>query len=350
MGNNRCTILSIHRYYENEFDRSKLDLFNEQLVRDLRNVISEDICNFIIVECDGGKSLYVNKFIHIGITRGLFKCYAIEIRQPIQVCLQFNRNKRSLADIASTIEDLDKYPPPARTTLLDPTSLLLEINHSSQLSMIQNNRIKIHEMTSNLSQLLNDRKVMDLVKSSMSMQLKTSSNECVSISTEKVKFDQPPPPHDDILPVFTPVKIIDHQHAHLPTFEETLMEFKVHRVFDYTHKANSKLRDFVKDIDTERIAEKLKSITQRKKILQYLKQAERPEDTVSNPKYPNNWEVIQQDRPPLKNKRKKKLTAKIIRVLAAKEGESRLTTEYVQDDNQLDYEDISSDDLEDDDL
>lgn len=292
MGNNRCTILSMHRYYENEFDHSKLDLFNEQLVRDLRNAISEDICNFIIVECDGGKSLYVNKFIHIGITRGLFKCYAIEMRQPIQVCLQFNRNKRSLEDIASTIEDLDKYPPPARTTLLDPTSLLLESHQSSQLKMIQDNPIEIHKMTSNLSQLLNDRNVMDLVKSSMSMQLQTRSNEYVSSFTEEVNFDQPPPPIVDTLPVFTPNKIIDHQHAHLPTFEEILTEFRVYRAFDYTHKANSKLRDFVKDIDTEKIAEKLKSVAQRKKILQYLKLAERPEDTVSNPKYPNNWEKI----------------------------------------------------------
>lgn len=94
------------------------------------------------------------------------------------------------------------------------------------------------------------------------------------------------------------------------------------RVIDYKHVSTPQLQALIKDVDVDKIIQKRKAVALRKKILEYLKNAERPEDTVSNPKYPRNWEpILPENRPPLKNKRKKKLTPKIRRVLAHKREE-----------------------------
>jgi len=101
------------------------------------------------------------------------------------------------------------------------------------------------------------------------------------------------------------VKIFDYKHTHLKTFEEQLMEIKISRVVDYNHQTNQQLSEFIRDVEVDRIIEKRKAAALRKTILEYLRNAERPEETVSNPKYPNNWEVIPRERPPRKSRRSK---------------------------------------------
>lgn len=156
---------------------------------------------------------------------------------------------------------------------------------------------------------------------------------------------QPQEPSYDNCPTFTPAKIIDYKHVHMPTLAEQLLEFKVFRVIDYKHRTTANLREYVKDIEVDRIIERRKAVALRKKILEYLRSAERPEDTVSNPKYPRNWEKIPVERPPLKNKRKKKLTPKIKRILAQRES-AWMTQGYRATGRTMELEEISSDDDE----
>lgn len=344
MGNNRCTIVSMNRYYENKFDRANLDKFNERLLHDFRIKVRENICNFIIVECEGGRTLYLNKFIHIGITMGHFKCYSIEIRQPLEICLRFNRNDRSIADISGIIGDLDKHPPPAKTILLDPTSLLINNRQLMNEAM----QVRVHtgsEQSLNLVRLLQNKNVMDLLKSSLAtLRIEPVKNE--NITANNVHFAQLPvgEPFIENCPILKPFKIIDYEHTHRLTFGEKIIEFKVFRTVDYKHIANLELKDFLISIDIDKVIEKLRKEELRKKILNHLKYAETPEQTVSNPKYPRNWEVIPRERLPLRNKRKKKLTPKIMRVIAEKKN-MWMETEYCNVDinSKMCYEDISSD-------
>lgn len=346
MRNNRCTIVSMNRYYENKFDRAHLDKFNERLLHDLRMKVREDICNFIIVECEGGRTLYLNKFIHIGITMGNFKCYSIEIRQPLKVCLQFNRNGRSIADITEIIGDLDRHPPPAKTILLDPTSLLVKNRQSMSEEATQVRVQTGNEQSLNLAELLQNKNVMELLKSSLDtlrMQPIENSN---NIANDNVHFSQlqVEEPFFDNCPIYKPSKIIDYEHIHQQTFGERIREFKVFRSVDYKHIANSELNDFLKNFDIDKVIEKLRNEAVRKKILGHLKCAETPEQTVSNPKYPRNWEAIPRERPPLRNKRKKIITPKILRAIAEKKSMWMKAEGCTVDiNNKMCYEDISSD-------
>lgn len=121
------------------------------------------------------------------------------------------------------------------------------------------------------------------------------------------------------LPTFTPKKIIDYGHVHKKTFCELLQEFQVYSKIDYKHQTSLKLQKFIENVDVDKIIKKRKSIVARRKILEYLKTAKRPEDTVSNPCYPKNWKTVEsEDRKPSTNKRKKKLTNKIQQVVAKK--------------------------------
>lgn len=165
---------------------------------------------------------------------------------------------------------------------------------------------------------------------------------------QEVNMMIPPPyqkPPFEECPIFKPAKVIDYDHIHKQTFEESLMEFKIFRTIDYNHKTTIKLGDFLKDIDVDKVIEKRKAIALRKKILEYLRSAERPEDTVSNPKYPKNWEIIVQERPPRKSKRRKIITAKIKRVLLEKSRDenSWMTKGYVPN-QEMELETISSSD------
>lgn len=222
-------------------------------------------------------------------------------------------------------------------------------------------------MASNIASFLQDENVMSLVKSQLNTQtsrqelpekttkqMENSSGFVVGVPHQAFKlsaipqdntvnaksfgrisskpkpvvlipavFDTPPPspkpvpkPYENC-PVFTPLKITDHNHKHTPTLSEILMEFRAWKVIDYHHQTTLKLKEFIKDIDIDKVVEKRKAVALRKKTLGYLKTVENPEDTVSNPKYPKNWEAVKSAREPPRNKRKKKMTPKIKTVLAS---------------------------------
>lgn len=410
MGNNKCTVLSLHEFHDGS---PKLKKTQEELLNEFKNILREEFFNFIVVEIDGGKLNYFHKFVHNAITLGHFKIYFIEIHQPYDICMMYNVNRRSFGEIIDTIEDIDRFQPSHKHDLLDPTSLLKPptVENLARVPPADDSG-SIGDLATNLAQLLNNKNVMDLLQSQLnpgmignqtgpstaphpkpmiSSQIRPGQSRPLMTDTmippphlQQIQFqprqnqqqqnnfatfdnvgsfssfpnpnaavkeafdfnyNQPPPqePTYDNCPTFTPSKIIDYKHVHMPTLYEQLLEFKVFRVIDYKHRTSLSLREFVKDIDTDRIIEKRKSVALRKKILEYLKNAERPEDTVSNPKYPRNWEVIKRVRPPLKNKRKKKMTVKIIRVLA-RIDDTWMTKGYSASGNsRMDLEEISSD-------
>lgn len=61
---------------------------------------------------------------------------------------------------------------------------------------------------------------------------------------------------------------------------------KLHRLSSTSLKTN------VNDMDQENKKQLEESRRKREKILYYLRLAKSPQETVSNPRYPNNWEPV----------------------------------------------------------
>lgn len=466
-----------------------IDKHQESIMYEFRSMIKAGFFNLVIIEVEGPKLMYFNKYVHIGITLGDFKCYVIEIYQTYDVCKKYQQNDRTMTEILEAVDEIERFQSPAKTMLLDPTYLLqVEKPEAAEVSVSND---KTNDLAANLAQLLQNKNVMELLQSELNKPkplmsqtvlpprhfpqptideyresqfgepssssvyndkqnqpkntTRSGYSACSSAGPRQinkfledpfigktsfgpVKFDnlgnqnqfnedcesfddsynpvnrnqprfnqihmnqqtsyhgssnydnsrnnqfnemqgyvnpqmnlsqirdgkenfnsnfiqQPPPdPTYEDVPTFTPAKITDYKHAHIPTLSEQLMEFKVFSVIDYKHRSTYKIQEFIRDVDVDKIIEKRKAIALRKKTLEYLRNAERPEDTVSNPTYPRGgWIVInQRERLPLKNKRKKKKTAKILRILASKD-ESWMTKGY-DGTEEMELDDISSSD------
>lgn len=333
--------------------------------------------NFIIVILNGCTIQQLNKIAHTGFVLGKYHAYSIEVHQMREICEKYNTQNRSIMDIINGNEDLDRYPSPARISVIDPTSLfkpriansntrsLSHPNSNTSLAAAESSPANIEDFAQKMAKILQDRKVIEILQAQLqsnpaqhqsdspmqnnntyqqTSQFEQSLGKENMISRNSIEaiFDE--------FPVFKPSKVLDYNHEHIPTLEEQLMEFRVIRMVEYNHRETPKLRDFIKDVDVDKIIEKRKAVALRKKILEYLKNAERPEDTVSNPKYPKNWEMIVVERPPRKNKRRKLSTPKIKRILLERSREENAwmtkgyTTLTTYESVKMDLEEISSED------
>jgi YLP motif-containing protein 1 len=371
--NDRCAILSIDKHIKDTYNINETERYNQELFNECRELIKAGFINFIVVILNGCSVQQFNRMAQIATAKG-YQTYSIEIHQPLEVCLQYNDSERNKNEISYAIEDLNRFPTPLKFTILDPTSLFVpkttnmmtEIGESSSISnaaATSQSSNNINDLATNLAQLLQNQNVLKLLQSQMNNQqpspqplMTTNIPPPINFMQSPANFTQPRSNNEFYqnveCPIFKPTKVIDYEHEHKQTFEEQLMEFRVFRSIEYNHQDTHNLKEFIRDIDVDKIIEKRKAVALRKKILEYLRNAERPEDTVSNPKYPKNWEVIVIDRPPRRNKRKKKMTAKIKRVLFQKSHEenSWMTTGYKRDEK-MDLEEISSDDdMEDNDV
>lgn len=354
MGNSQCLSLSVNQLLDQGDQRQ------EDLLLALRKAINS--VDFITIEIEGGRLLYYNKFVHIATTlaQSPFQCYGIEIFQKREICLRYNRNGCAVKKIDEIVRDLSNFHT-TLVTLLDPTSLLKSGNEEpAVLSSIPPQHL--NKFAQEVTKLLHNSSVLNILQSQLNpnnlkplleqptaaplpdfdrmdgnIRTKRSINQP---QTSKFFSDSSKQGNFADCPTFNPLKIIDHKHVHRPTFTELLMEFKVFKVVEYAHKTTESLQKFIEDVDTDKIIEKRKAVAQRRKILEYLKNAKNPAETVSNPKYPNNWEVIPRERPPRRNKRMKKLTAKIRRVKSAFDQDWMVKGYEVT----MDYEEISSDD------
>lgn len=390
--NDRCQILSIRKFIVNNiYDPRKADEYDMKQLNDCRDMMQVGHNNFAIVVLNGCGIKHFNKIAHMAFSMGKYECYSIEIHQKSEVCVKYDTYKRSIIDIRIANEDLVRFSTPIRIKLLDPSSLYFpKIKPQQQPALTDKpppNFEKIQaspasnanlsptteEFTKNIAQLLQNENVMQILQAQMKnnqsgqpMQFQNKQQQQQQQPFHQQNFNRMPPMHQMRepppkpftpknqanfslvdCPIFKSTKVIDYNHAHRQTFEESLMEFKVFRTIDYNHMTSYKLNDYIKDIDVDKVIEKRKAVALRKKILEYLRSAERPEDTVSNPKYPRNWEVLEHVRPPRKSKRRKRLTAKIKRILMEKcrDENSWMTKGYVRDENeQMELEAISSDD------
>ncbi|CAG9804776.1 unnamed protein product [Chironomus riparius] len=385
--NDRCKILSIRKFIVNHiYDPRKADEYDMQQLNECRDMMQEGYNNFVIVVLNGCGIKHFNKIAHMAFSIGKFECYSIEIHQKSEVCHKYDTYNRSIIDIKEANEYLVRFSTPIRIKLLDPSSLyfpklkpqpiltdkpppIFEKSQPPPQSIPSN----AEEFTKNIAQLLQNENVMQILQAQIKNNQSSQSMQVQNQQSQQQQQNQPfqqnfnrmppmiqmrePPPKSFIpknqanfslvdCPIFKSTKVVDYNHVHKQTFEESLMEFKVFRTIDYNHMTSYKLNEFIKEIDIDKVIEKRKAIALRKKILEYLRSAERPEDTVSNPKYPRNWQVEERERPPRKSKRRKRLTAKIKRILMEKcRDNSWMTKGYVRDENeQMDLETISSDD------
>lgn len=342
-GNDRCQIVEAK-------GKNFQAIHNE-----LMDIIREGYINFIIVVLTKASVQQMSIIAGSAFKRGLFQSFSIEIHQKLEACMKNNVNRVQISEIREAIENLVQNPTPLRTPILDATSLLCPKPRKEEEPKAEK-PIDIASLTN----LLKDQNVMDLVQKlsqPTTAQPKNANNYNTSQQQNQHQqqsfvpnqrsfnnYQQDRNSEDPVnanvieeCPAFEAKKVIQYDHQHKPTFEEQLLEFKIFRIIDYKHQTKQELQDIKRTVDIDKIIEKRKAVAQRKKILEYLRNAERPEDTVSNPLYPKNWEIIPRDRPPRRNKRKKIKTAKIRRVLMEKQNNQNSSA------SRMDLEEISSD-------
>lgn len=405
--NDRTKIITIRNYIIGKnYDPSKAGEYDEKQFNEFKELTLEGFRNFIIVVLNGCGIRLFNRLTHFACNK--FDVFTIEVHQKPEICQQYSKYRRNITEITNAIDDLMRFSTPIKFKLLDPISLYypnsydddesyhglqpststatanskpfrqsvssahktqphLNTESFSSVAPTRNTILNLNnviqqqtqqssqdDFAEKMAQILKNEKVLELLQAHMnSAPAPQSQAQPPNNSHSRFQQQSQPQASFEEVPVFKPEKVVDYNHLHKPTFEESLMEFKVFRTIEYKHRTSHMLNDFVKDVDVDKIIEKRKAVALRKKILEYLRNAQRPEDTVSNPKYPRNWEVIQRERPPRKSKRRKRLTAKIKRILLikTKDENSWMTKGYVKDTNEpMDLEAISSesdDDLND---
>lgn len=350
LGNHRIRILSSNKSNEGRSERYMMEKYQDNMIREFRDELRDGNCNFFIIEMDGGSMMTVKKFQHAAMMFGRVEVYLIELHQRLEEFMNYGRNRRNASQIKQTMEDIINEPPPANIQLIDPSSIYNRnpkvemMNRISQRSMSQRDysteahRVKpywkervlnplsdlkttesITDLASQLTELL---KIPDVLQTVLESFTDLSLSENFVTNSHK-KVNDGITPAVETCEIFKPETVIDYNHEPINSVDERLFIFTVAKVIDYGHRSPENLKDFVKDVDLDKIMKRNKEIKTRRKIIWYLQIAEKPEDTVSNPKYPNNWELIWRDRAGCRTKRKKKKTAKIVKILKANRKKNR---------------------------
>ncbi|KAL7014917.1 hypothetical protein ACKWTF_016193 [Chironomus riparius] len=122
--------------------------------------------------------------------------------------------------------------------------------------------------------------------------------------------------HLEKFPSCEPKKVIEYEHKTKWIDDGKILEVNPSKIFDYSHNRTQYLLNMVADIDIDTVIEekKAKKIDQK---LNFYKQFEMTEGMTTSV-YPQNWEKINIQRPPLNGKRKKNKTKKILKILDQK--------------------------------
>jgi hypothetical protein len=117
-------------------------------------------------------------------------------------------------------------------------------------------------------------------------------------------------------PSCEPTNVIEYDHKPIIVDDSKILEVNPSKILDYSHNRTQYLLSMVGDVDIEAVIEKKKAEIVEQKV-NFYKQYEKKMGMKTNV-YPQNWEKIDVQRPPLNGKRKKKKTAKIQKILEQK--------------------------------
>lgn len=337
-GNTRSTFIS-----ENDLDsressryrRPMMDPYNENLAMKLRDEFKKGFYNFYVIELEGGSLQIIRRLQQMGSFDDNYHFLLIECSQPIEVLRKFARKRRRYQMAEATVEEMKRNPPPRNIQLIDPTWVYERIRPDRMMTLMMKSvesrdysneahivdakvdkienpleKLEIKEDFSNLSlqlaDIVKDPEILALLQSSVSVislqEEDRASNEIARMEKELL----------DSSPSLEPEIVYDYNHRSLPSLDEIINTFEVRNVYNYSHRSTPRLKEIVENINLDEIIAKRRATRLRSKVLWYLGIAEKPEHTVSNPKYPNNWEIAAAYRPEAIGKRKKILTKKIL--------------------------------------
>ena len=155
--------------------------------------------------------------------------------------------------------------------------------------------------------------------------------------------------HLDKFPSCEPSNVIEYHHEPIIVDDGKILEVNPSKVLDYSHNRTQYLLNMVEEVDIDAVIEEMKAEKMEQKV-NFYKQYEKKKG-MKTCIYPQNWEKIKVERPPLNGKRKKKKTAKIQKLLEQKsmttvqKGVKRLKLEEmnsqgeVQNESSMDIDD-----------
>jgi adenylate kinase family enzyme len=315
-----------HDFYDRH-DRYKIN--DDALYRKFQDDLRKKQTTFYIVELEGGNRSTMQSFEDLAISFGKTKPYMIEIHQPQEVCMRFCRNFRSRMEISKICEDIEKFEPSEKVLLIDPTELYKRDYNCEKMISIMKKSMKARNYSTGAHRMdyepnpiknpLNGMTFTDEPKDMAGQIYEVLQDpeilQMVLPLISKMSLDEKA--HQDKLKllegkIFTPKKVFDYNHQHKATWDEIFTTCQPSVIINYNHQTSEKLSEVVKDIDIDAEIEMRKTLQRKEKILWYLENAEKPEDTASNCDYPNNWEIAtHMDELKVTRKRKKNKTEKL---------------------------------------
>lgn len=335
-GNKRSIFISENDIHESSsrYRRPMMDPYNENLAMKLRDEFKKGFYNFFAIELEGGSLQIIRRLQQMDSFEDHYQFFLVECRQPLEVLRKFARKRRRYQMAEATFEDMKRNPPPRNIQLVDPTWVYERIKPDKMMTLMMKSvqsrdysneahivdakvdkienpldKLEIKEdfadLSLHLADIVKDPEILALLQSSVSVislaEEDEASNEISRMEKELL----------DNCPTLQTQIVYDYNHQSIPSLKDIIFTFQVRNVYNYSHRSTPRLKEIVKNINLDEIIAKRRATRVRSKVLWYLRNAEKPEHTVSSPKYPNNWELATAYRPEATGKRKKILNKKL---------------------------------------
>lgn len=288
------------------------DLYQDHLLKKFRDELREGICNFFVVEIEGGSISTFKRLYHAAAMFGGLSGYLIEMLQQKEICVEYSKYQRKPNEIGQIIDEIIREPPSTNIILIDPTSIYQKNHKLDLMARLMNKSVtsrdysasghtispfetipiaanpsdsapteSVSDIALQLTELLKDPEIIQLATNPL-LNLTREQNLLLTKMLES-NFES--------CPTFQPEKVIDYHHHHQESAAENIFDVLIRRVIDYSHFSSPKLKSIVSDVDDVAIAMQNRAPETREKVLAYLKTADRPQETVSNPNYSRRWPV-----------------------------------------------------------
>lgn len=316
--------------------RNEKEYNGSDLIYDEFREAIKELKSPIIVELKHAKCEMLFKYTDIANERN-YALFGIELFIDNDSSLfkikaqQFRRSYQKR--VREYLNDMRSYPTPCDVTPLDPLDLYeKEYRISQYLSNVtdKNNYQKLAYCKDDIDivgefikRLTNDSGMWTMFPQGLEHSVNLSDDLIDIVANMINEFKMQP--RKSVLDIYFSKfysfefnKSIEYNHRHKMTFEEEIREFKIPKVYDHNHRTGQALTNMIYDIDLDEIIDTIKTKIKEENFERNLKENSENinhDSSDSTSVYPNNWELVEHERPIKCGKRKKHKTKKILRLL-----------------------------------
>lgn len=321
IGNHNVSHLVVNQFLGDSPDKAQIEKAHEDQLQEFKDLLNKKVCKFIVVEVDGGRLAHLLRLNDVAETMGNHAIYLVELQNRFELCLKYGKARYRTNDheLKRMMEEIEREPPPDKFELLDASLLYQKYtNMEWMLKLCQksassrNYSIEMHKIDTKVDVVPNPFEGIDstdlsaltsvFIKNPEILQMVQSSFTGLSLDDSESNMNNS---NLESCKTFSPKTTVEYNHKRKVNDDDKLFMVHVRTIIDYDHRPSPKLLEVVEDVEVEAVMRKSRGRQQREKVLLQLSLAENPEDTVSNPNYPNNWESLSSKHPKSTGKRRK---------------------------------------------